>query len=46
MHRDGRRVALAILTDLAPGSTSYGVLEGITRRLFAEPPEAAGWPAG
>jgi hypothetical protein len=46
VHRDGRRVALAILTDLPPGSTSYGVLEGITRRLFAEPPEAVGWPAG
>lgn len=44
-HRSGRRVAIAVLTDLSPGTTSYGVLEGITRRLLAEPPSAARWPA-
>ena len=41
--RDGRRLGLAILTDLAPGGTSYEVLEGITARLLEEPPRSRRW---
>ena len=43
--RTGRRVGLAILTDLSPGSTAYAVLEGITSRLLARPPEQPRWVA-
>lgn len=43
--RDGRRLGLAILTDLSPGGTSYEVLEGITARLLAEPPQPRRWAA-
>jgi len=43
--RDGRRLGLAILTDLAPGGTSYEVLEGITARLLEEPPRPRRWIA-
>jgi len=43
--RDGRRLGLAILTDLSPGGTSYEVLEGITARLLAEPPQPRRWVA-
>ena len=43
--RDGRRLGLAILTDLAPGGTSYEVLEGITARLLEEPPRSRRWVA-
>ena len=45
LDRSGRRVGLAILTDLAPGSTSYAILEGITERLLAEPPRVQRWIA-
>lgn len=44
-HDSGRRVAIAVLTDLSPGSTSYGVIEGITERLLEEPPRARSWTA-
>lgn len=44
-HRDGQRVAIAVLTDLSPGETSYSVLEGITEELLADPPASRGWPA-
>lgn len=44
-HDSGRRVAIAVLTDLSPGSTSYAVIEGITERLLAEPPATRSWPA-
>ena len=43
--RNGRRLGLAILTDLSPGGTSYEVLEGITARLLAEPPQPRRWVA-
>jgi beta-lactamase class A len=43
--RDGRRVGLAILTDLSPGSSAYAVLEGITERLLREPPRGGPWVA-
>ena len=43
--RDGRRLGLAILTDLSPGGTSYEVLEGVTARLLAEPPRPRRWVA-
>lgn len=45
VDRSGRRVGLAILTDLPPGSTSYAILEGITKRLLAEPPRIQRWIA-
>ncbi|CAN5514827.1 hypothetical protein BH20ACT15_BH20ACT15_15900 [soil metagenome] len=44
-HDSGRRIAIAVLTDLPPGETSYAVIEGITRRLLADPPRAGVWPA-
>jgi hypothetical protein len=43
--RDGERVGLAVLTDLAPGSTAFGVIEGITARLLARPPQRSEWVA-
>ncbi|MGZ5312182.1 MAG: serine hydrolase [Solirubrobacterales bacterium] len=43
--RTGERLGLAILTDLAPGSTAYAVLAGITERLLARPPRESRWPA-
>jgi hypothetical protein len=42
---DGRRVGLAVLTDLSPGSSSYAVLEGITERLLRDPPRTGRWVA-
>jgi beta-lactamase class A len=44
-HSLGRRVGLAILTDQSPGTSTYGILEGITSRLLAEAPEPTRWPA-
>ena len=44
-HRDGRRVGLAILTDLPPGETSYSILSGISRRLLEQPPPPSRWSA-
>ena len=44
-HDSGRRVAIAVLTDLSPGSTSYAVIEGITERLLEDPPAARSWTA-
>lgn len=44
-HDSGRRVAIAVLTDLAPGSTSYAVIEGITERLLERRPPPRSWPA-
>jgi hypothetical protein len=44
-HESGRRVAIAVLTDLSPGSTSYAVIEGITEELLRKPPTARFWPA-
>ena len=43
--RSGRRLGLAILTDLSPGGTAYEVLEGITRRLLDDPPPESRWVA-
>ena len=45
LNRGGRRIGLAILTDLSPGGTAYEVLEGITERLLREPPAARQWVA-
>ncbi len=42
---DGRRVGLAVLTDLSPGSSAYAVLEGITERLLRNPPRSGRWVA-
>ena len=43
-HRSGRRIAIAILTDQSPGSTSYATLEGITARLLRTDPAPRRWP--
>ena len=45
VHRSGMRVAIAVLTDQSPGSTSFATLEGITARLLADPPRGGRWPA-
>jgi beta-lactamase class A len=44
-HRSGREIAIAVLTDLSPGETSYGVIEGITERLLQDSPAPTRWPA-
>jgi Beta-lactamase enzyme family len=46
-HRNGERVALAVLTNEAPGSgAGFDAIEGIAARLFAEPPLRQGdWVA-
>jgi hypothetical protein len=47
-HRDGQRIAIAVLSDQAPGSDSYETIEGIAHRLLADPPppRPARWPWG
>lgn len=45
VHDSGRRIAIAILTDQSPGSSSYATLEGITSRLLSDDPRARVWPA-
>jgi beta-lactamase class A len=47
-HRDGQRVAIAVLSDQSPGSTSYETIEGITERLLTDPPppRPSRWPWG
>jgi Beta-lactamase enzyme family len=45
-HRHGERLAIAVLTDEAPGASGgYTAIEGITSRLLAKPPPRRdGWP--
>ncbi len=47
VHRGGERVALAILTDEAPGdATGFEAIERVTERLLARPPpNRRGWAA-
>jgi hypothetical protein len=45
VHRGGRRVSIAVLTDQSPGSTSYATIEGIAERLLDAPPRPRRWPA-
>ena len=45
VHRSGQRIAIAVLSDQSPGTTSYGTLEGITTRLLGEDPSRRRWPA-
>ena len=45
VHRSGQRVAIAVLSDQSPGTSSFGTLEGITARLLAEDPRTRRWPA-
>jgi beta-lactamase family protein len=46
-HRDGERLALAVLSDEAPGTgAGYTAIEGIAERLLAKPPpNRSGWLA-
>jgi beta-lactamase class A len=45
VHRGGERLALAVLTNEAPGTGGgYTAIEGVTDRLLAEPPRSGGWP--
>jgi hypothetical protein len=45
-HRRGERLALAVLTEQAPeSSTGFAAIEGIAKRLLASPPpHRGGWP--
>jgi hypothetical protein len=45
-HRRGERLALAVLTEEPPGSsTGFAAIEGIAERLLASPPpHRGGWP--
>jgi beta-lactamase class A len=46
VHRSGHRLALAVLTNEAPGTgAGYDAIEGVTARLLKEPPRARRWPA-
>src|SRR5262245_21933304 len=47
LHRNGERIALAVLSDESPGTgAGYDALEGITERLLAKPPpRRSGWVA-
>jgi beta-lactamase family protein len=47
VHRGGERLALAVLTDEAPGDVGgFAAIEGVTERLLAAPPpHRTGWPA-
>lgn len=46
VHRTGERLALAVLTNEAPGTGGgYTAIEGVTSRLLSEPPRANRWPA-
>jgi hypothetical protein len=46
-HRDGERLALAVLSDEAPGTgAGFTAIEGIAERLLAKPPpNRSGWLA-
>jgi beta-lactamase family protein len=45
VHRRGQRLAIAVLSDEAPGA-GFEAIEGVTRRLLADsPPRRDGWPA-
>jgi beta-lactamase class A len=45
-HRRGERVALAVLTEEAPGSSSFATIEGIAEILLSRPPPyRGGWVA-
>jgi hypothetical protein len=46
VHRSGRRLGLAVLSNEAPGAGGgFSVIEGITERLLAKPPRFRRWPA-
>jgi hypothetical protein len=47
VHRNGERVALAVLTDEPPGAgAGFDAIEGVAARLLAEPPpRRGGWIA-
>jgi hypothetical protein len=44
-HSSGERVAIAVLSDEAPGSVAYETIEGIARRLLRPPPRPQTWVA-
>jgi beta-lactamase family protein len=41
-HRRGERLALAVLTDEAPGAGGFEAIDGVARRLLARPPPYRG----
>jgi hypothetical protein len=46
VHRNGERLALAVLTDEAPGAGGITAIEGVAARLLARPPpHRGGWVA-
>lgn len=45
-HREGERLAIAVLSEEAPGEGGFDLIEGIAGRLLAKPPPPrSGWPA-
>jgi beta-lactamase class A len=45
-HSSGERVAIAVLTDDAPGSLAFGTIEGIAIRLLRPAPRSLTWAPG
>lgn len=46
VHRNGQRLALAVLTNEAPGEGGgFSAIEGVTERLLSKPPRLRRWPA-
>ena len=46
MHRNGERLALAVLTDEAPGAGGISAVEQVARILLRRPPpHRGGWLA-
>ena len=45
VHRSGQRLALAVLSNEAPGEGGgFSAIEGVTERLLAKPPRFRRWP--
>jgi hypothetical protein len=45
VHRDGKRLAIAVLSNETPGTGGgFDAIEGVTARLLAKaPPRSGGW---
>jgi Beta-lactamase enzyme family len=46
VHRSGQRLAIAVLSNEAPGAGGgFSAIEGVTERLLTKPPRLRRWPA-
>jgi len=46
VHRSGQRLAVAVLSNEAPGTgAGFSAIEGVTERLLTKPPRLRRWPA-